>query len=180
MKKSRAIVFDFPFSFRYIFASFCSRTILNMALESLCKDKSNDIKTFKNRTPTKRAARVRINQRYSENQCCRAGADSTQVGRSRSRLRDLFHPEPPLFCNTNEKKTVCNFNSDPAIDKTFIRMYDVVTYNIFLFSDDWRRSRGHRRHRGPWHSSVQSILTVLKSKSAMHSFKKYISRLCSV
>ena len=29
-----AIIFDFPFSFRYIFASFCSRTIKNTALES--------------------------------------------------------------------------------------------------------------------------------------------------
>ena len=38
MKKSRAIVFDFPFSFRYIFASFCSRTILNTALESSVAD----------------------------------------------------------------------------------------------------------------------------------------------
>ena len=34
MKKSRDIVYDFPFSFRYIFASFCSRTISNTALES--------------------------------------------------------------------------------------------------------------------------------------------------
>ena len=30
----RAIVLNFPFSFRYIFPSFCSRTISNMALES--------------------------------------------------------------------------------------------------------------------------------------------------
>ena len=33
MKKSRDIVFDFQFSFLYIFASFCSRTIWNTALE---------------------------------------------------------------------------------------------------------------------------------------------------
>ena len=117
MKKSRAIVFDFPFSFRYIFASFCSRTFWNTALESLRKDESKDIKTFKNRTPTKRAAWVRINQRYTE---------------SGSGYRQNFY----LYV-----------------------MYAVVTgtYNIFLFSDDWRRSRCHR---GPWHSSVQSILSV--------------------
>ena len=35
MKKSRAIVIDFLFSFLYIFASFCSRTISKTALESL-------------------------------------------------------------------------------------------------------------------------------------------------
>ena len=34
MKKSRAIVFNVLFSFRYIFASVCSRTISNKALES--------------------------------------------------------------------------------------------------------------------------------------------------
>ena len=34
MKNSRAIVFDFPFSFRHIFTSFCSRIIWNTALES--------------------------------------------------------------------------------------------------------------------------------------------------
>ena len=33
-KKSRDIVFDFPFSFRRSFASLCSRTIWNTALES--------------------------------------------------------------------------------------------------------------------------------------------------
>ena len=33
--------------------------------------------------------------------------------------------------------------------------HHVGTYNIFLFSDDWRRSRDHLRHRGPWHSSVR-------------------------
>ena len=34
-------------------------------------------------------------------------------------------------------------------------MYDVGTYNIFLFNDDWRCSPDHLRHRGLWHSSVR-------------------------
>ena len=41
----------------------------------------------------------------------------------------------------------------------WLNMFNSVlrTYNIFKFSDDWRCSRSHRRHQGPWHSSVQSI-----------------------
>ena len=49
-----AIVFDLVSCFRCSFTSFRIRTIWNTALESKWKDKSNDVKTFKNRTPTAR------------------------------------------------------------------------------------------------------------------------------
>ena len=48
------IVFNFPFSFRYIFASFCSRIIWNTAVESLWTDESNDHFRNLNLTPTAR------------------------------------------------------------------------------------------------------------------------------
>ena len=113
MKKSRAIVFDFPFSFRYIFTSFCSRTFWNTALESLWKDESKDLKTFKNRTPTKRAAWVRVNIKIHILKTSVAepeppGPKLVAAGVGSKTLAIRSRPKKWRLRNTIEKKTVCN------------------------------------------------------------------------
>ena len=53
------------------------------------------------------------------------------------------------------------------LDSLFNETSKPVSFcNIFLFSDDWRRARGPRHHRGPWRSSVQRSWDFLRHDCA--------------